>query len=189
MKNILSKHLSFTDQEYDLFISKSEQLEFNKSEFLMTPNEVTKKIFFINEGFVRGYRLVDGKEITHFFYRNNWFATDYESFLENTRGDLYLQALVNTSVYVFHKSTLYQFFKEVTKFEKIRYIIAEYSYLHMVRRYKNLQVNDLRAKYINAITEYPELFHLVPQKYIASYLGVEPQSLSRIKKSTDRKRS
>ena len=183
MKSLLSKYFEFSDTDYNTFIAKGKLLEYKKGDYLLRANEVANKLFFIKKGFVRGFRLVDGKDTTHFFYRENWFATDYESYLEGSIGEIYLQALLDTTAHVFDKNSLYLFFEGHKNFEKIRYIIAEHAYLQMVRKFKNLQTNDLKERYKKTISENPELFNLVPQKYIASYLGVEPQSLSRLKKT------
>ena len=130
---------------------------------------------------MRGYRIQDGIDVTHHFYLDNWLATDYESYLTGNQGEIYIQALVDTVVYEFNKSNLHTFFKSNEKFEKIRFIQAEDAYLQMVRRLKNFQCMELKERYLELVNRNPELFNLVPQRHIASYLGVTPQSLSRLK--------
>ena len=131
---------------------------------------------------MRGYRIQEGMDITHHFYLSNWLATDYESYLSGNPGELYIKALIDTSVYEFDYDSLHAFFKTNQKFEKIRTIQAEDAYLRMVKRLKNFQYMELKDRYLALVNEDPGLFNLVPQRYIASYLGVTPQSLSRIKK-------
>ncbi|MDC8002484.1 Crp/Fnr family transcriptional regulator [Aureisphaera galaxeae] len=183
MKELLSKHLYLSEDGFAEFISKAKQHTYRKREHLLNANEPVKKLFFIEKGLVRGYRILDGNDITHHFYVENWFATDYESYLTNTTGELYLQALCDTNVYAFEKRTLLSLFEAQPKFEKIRSIMAEQAYLQMVARLKDLQTNDLKERYHNLIRKSPELFSQVSQKHIASYLGVAPQSLSRIRNS------
>lgn len=181
MKELLSTYFSFSDDEYDAFISKSQLVEYKKHDYLIHANEHVNTLFFIRKGFVRGYRIVDGEDVTHHFFRENWFATDYESYLTGKPGELYLQALLQTTVYAFDKQILFSFYREKRNFESIRYIQAEHAYLQMVEKVKDLQTRDLKDRYNNLILKYPELLNLVSQKHIASYLGVAPQSLSRIK--------
>mgnify|MGYP005990413933 CR=1 FL=1 len=181
MKSFLSTYIEFSDSEYDVFISKAKLVEYKKKECLISPRKATEKLFFIKKGLLRGYRLIDGIEVTHHFFAEKWFATDYESYLTGKPGELHLETLTDVSVYEFNKSVLYSFFQDYPTFEKIRGIIAETAYLQMVNRIKNFQSKDLKKRYDNLIGENPKLFNLVPQKHIASYLGVAPQSLSRIK--------
>lgn len=185
MKELLSTYFKFSDDEYELFISKSRLIQYKKHEHLLHANDYVNKLFFIKNGFVRGYRILDGEDITHHFFRENWFATDYESFLKNKTGELYLQALSDTTVYSFDRDGLFSFYREYSHFEKLRYIQAEHAYLQMVERFKDLQTNDLKKRYSNLINKHPELEYLAAQRHIASYLGVTPQSLSRIKKTLE----
>lgn len=181
MKDILSNYIKISDEEYELFLTKGKLAYYKKGEHLLVTGTFVKKIFFINQGFVRGYRLIDGTDVTHHFFQENWFATDYEAFITGNTSKLFLQALNDTTVYIFDKKTLSSFCNQHVKFEKIRTIIAEKAYLLMVERLKNLQTKDLKERYSNLIQNHPDLFNLVSQRYIASYLGVTPQSLSRIK--------
>jgi len=181
MKEFLANYIDFTDAEYESFIAMAKIKEFKKNEYLLRADRPVEKLFFVQSGFMRGYRVQEGIDITHHFYLDQWFATDYESYLYGNSGELYIQAVTDTVVYEFHKTTLHDFFKTYEKFEKIRYIQAEDAYLQMVKRLRNFQTMELKERYLELINRNPELFQLVPQKHIASYLGVAPQSLSRIK--------
>ena len=184
MKAFLSNYINFTDADYESFISIAKIKVYKKNEYLLHADKPVQKLFFVKSGFMRGYRIQKGIDITHHFYMDNWLATDYESYLTGDIGELYIQALVNTTVYEFNKNTLHTFYKSNPKFEKIRFIQAEDAYLRMVRRLKNFQYMELKDRYLALINRDPKLFNLVPQKHIASYLGVTPQSLSRIKSAS-----
>ena len=186
MKDFLSRHINISEEECSTFISHSDLIHFEKNEHLIYSDKIVNKLFFIKKGLVRGYRLVEGLDITHHFFLENWFATDYESYLTAKPGELFLQAIVDTSAYVFEKYTLLTLYKENSKFEKIRSLQAEHAYLHVVERLKDLQTKDLKKRYNSLIQKSPDLFNLVSQKHIASYLGVAPQSLSRIKKQVQK---
>ncbi|PCJ66697.1 MAG: hypothetical protein COA58_04350 [Bacteroidetes bacterium] len=181
MRKFLSKYIDFSEEEYESFISIAKTKKYSKNEYLLNANRSAQKLFFVKSGFMRGFRIQEGNDITHHFYLDNWLATDYESYLTGNRGELYIQAVVDTTVYEFDKISLYTFFESHEKFEKIRIIQAEDAYLQMVRRLKNFQYMELKERYLELINRNPELFNLVPQRYIASYLGVTPQSLSRLK--------
>ncbi len=183
MKSFLSAYIEFSDNEYEQFISKAKQIQIKKNEQLLVADKVVEKMFFIKSGILRSYRIIDGVDITHHFFLENGFATDYESFLTGKHGELYLETITDITVYEFNRSTFFSFFEDFPRFEKIRSVIAEYAYLQMVERLREFQTKDLKERYLNLINKNSKLFNLVSQKDIASYLGVAPQSLSRIKDS------
>lgn len=183
MRSFLSAYIDFSNHEYELLISKAKLIEVNKNEQLLFANKAAEKIFFIKSGILRSYRIIEGVDITHHFFLENGFATDYESFLTRKHGDVYLETITDAVLYEFNRSTLFSFFEDFSKFEKIRTVIAENAYLKMVERLKDFQTKDLKERYLNLIDKNSKLFNLVSQKHIASYLGVAPQSLSRIKEN------
>ena len=180
MKEFLSKHINFSEEEFESFMSIAKIQEYKKNDYLLKADRPVQKLFFVKSGLMHGYRIQDGIEITHHFYLENWLATDYESYLTSKCGELYVKALLDTTVYEFNKPSLFNFFKTNEKFEKIRFIQAEDAYLQMVNRLKSFQNMELKDRYLELVNRNPGLFNLVPQKHIASYLGVKPQSLSRI---------
>ncbi len=181
MKEFLSDYINISDEEYESFISVAKLKTYNKGDYLLRADRSVQKLFFIKSGFMRGYRIRNGVDITHHFYLENWFATDYESYLTGNPGELYIEAIMDTTVYEFDKKTLFAFYESHHKFEKLRFIQAEDAYLQMVKRLQNFQYMELKDRYMDLVNRNPELFNLVPQSQIASYLGVTPQSLSRIK--------
>ncbi len=183
MKSFLAKYFNFSAEEYDLFISNANLLKLKKKDHLIFGGTPVKKMFFIEKGLVRGYHLNDGVDTTHHFFVEKNFATDYKSFLTKKDGELYLEALTDTLVYEFDKSKLVSFYQAHPKFVEIRFLLAEHAYLQMVERVKDLQTKRLKERYSKLINTNPDLFQHVPQKHIATYLGVMPQSLSRIKAS------
>lgn len=183
MRDFLKQHIDSTNEAYEAFMALSSLKIHGKNEFLLEAGQSVKTLFFIKKGIVRGYRLINGSDVTHHFFVENWFATDYAAYLTGETGELFLEALTETECYAFSKQELLDFYKRHPEFEKLRYIQAEDAYLQMAKRYKEFQTKDLKERYLQLITKNPELFAKVPQKYIASYLGVRPQSLSRIKET------
>lgn len=182
VREFLNTHIDISDEEYLHFISIAKEKTFKKGDFLLRANKPTEKLFYVLSGFMRGYRIINGEDVTHHFFFDNWVATDLESYLTGRQGTLYIEALIDTTVLEFDKTTLYEYYASYPKFEKIRSIQAEDAYLRMVDRLRDFQCTDLRMRYHKLISQDPQLFNKVPQKHIASYLGVAPQSLSRIKK-------
>ena len=183
MRRIIESYVSLTDDEYQALLSFSKSKNAKRNDIIFRPGTISRKYLFIINGLLRGYRIIEGKEYTHHFYLNDWFATDYKSYLIEQPSDLYIQSLTDVEYFEFDKKDLLELFNSYHQFEKLGRIIAEKAYLLTVDKLEDIQTLSLKQRYLSLIQKSPELFQQVPQKYIASYLGVSEQSLSRIKSS------
>lgn len=182
MKKIIQSLLEFSEESYDLLVKIATQKEVRKNQLLFQPDKPTNKLLFLKKGLLRGYKLIDGKDYTHHFYFENWFATDFSSFLNNTNSLMFIESIEETHYYEFKKEDLLDLYNRSHQLERLGRIIAESAFLTTVEKLADLQLLDLNEKYKALVERNPGLFQRVPQKYIASYLGVSEQSLSRIKK-------
>ncbi len=167
--------------ELTAFEAVASQRTFKKNALISREGEVFDKLYFVKSGIVRSYRLIEGQDFTYFFFFANEFAVDFQSYLTQTQSPFFLEALAETEVYFFPKSDIDALYERYPKFEKIGRLMAENAYLSAADRLKQHQTDDLKTRYLNLISKSPNLFQSVPQHFIASYLGVKPQSLSRIK--------
>lgn len=182
MKKIIQSHLEFSDESYDLLINIATEKEARKNQLIFYPDKPTNKILFLKKGLLRGYKIIDGKEHTHHFYFADWFATDFNSFLTKESSQVYIKTIEDTVYLEFQKKELLNLYYKSHQLEALGRIIAEKAYLATVEKLANMQVHNLAEKYQLLMKTSPDLIQRVPQKYIASYLGVSEQSLSRIKK-------
>lgn len=182
MKEILQSYLNLSEDVYQIFLESAKKKEVAKNIILFQPPRVSRKCLFIESGMLRGYKIRDGKDFTHHFFKPNWFATDYESFLSNNPSSLYIESLTKVSYFEFDKEVLNNLYKTHHQLEKLGRIIAEKAYLSTVEKFSEIQTLDLKTRYHSLMEKNPQLFQDVPQKYIASYLGVSEQSLSRVKR-------
>ncbi len=181
MINILNNYGSFTDEERLAFEKIAQVRLFKAKTLVFDGNHVFDRLYYIQSGIIRSYRIVDGEDYTYYFFTGNEFAVDYQSYLTNMASPLFFEALTDTEVYLFPKSAIYQLYEKYPKFEKIGRLMAEQAYLSAADRLKQHQTDDLKTRYQKLIAKSPNLFQSVPQHYIASYLGVKPQSLSRVR--------
>jgi len=181
MKETIQSLLEFSDESYALLMSIATERKIGKHQLLFQPEKPTSKILFLKKGLLRGYKLIDGKDYTHHFYTADWFATDFHSFLTEEPSQIYITT-VEDSVYLeFQKKDLLNLYRTSHQLEELGRIIAEKAYLATVEKLASMQLHSLAEKYELFIKTSPGLIQRVPQKYIASYLGVSEQSLSRIK--------
>lgn len=178
----LSQFVSLDKSEQDYFVTKLIVKECKKKELILKEGEVCKYAYFINKGCMRYYYNVEGEENTaQFFFENGWY-TDYESFLTGKKTKQNIEALEKTQLISLSATDLQQLFIEIPKFERFGRLMAENAFLGIRQRVEMLENQTAEERYLTLIKERPKVFERIPQHYIASYLGIKPPSLSRIRK-------
>lgn len=164
---------------YDLLSFKT----FKKKENLLNPGKLSSNAFFILKGCIRYFNIIDAEEYTgQFFIEGNWY-TDYASFLFQTPTEQTIQCIEETKVAILSRNSLYHLYDKIPKFERFGRLMAETAYLGLRKRTEShIQLSALE-RYKELVNERPEIVRRVPQKHIANYLGIKPQSLSRIRKT------
>lgn len=181
MRAFLTTFGQFTDEEISAFEAIGIARSASPKQYLFQGDRPFKKLFFIQAGIVRAFRIIDGEDFTYFFFSTNDFAVDYQSYLTNTSSSLYLETLTATTFIEYNKKDIEELYDKYPKFLKIGKLMAEGAYLSAAERLKQHQTDDLKTRYLKLVAKNPALFQNVSQHYIASYLGVKPQSLSRIR--------
>jgi CRP-like cAMP-binding protein len=173
---------SLNEAEEKAFLSILEVKLFKKKEFLLQEGKICNKITFVNNGIMRLFYNVEGVENTiQFFFGDSWY-TDYASFLTGKPTIENLQALEESEVVQFKKEDLYKLYDSMPIFEKVGRIFAENAYLSISQLNQMKTNEEPELRYINLLKTRPELVQQIPQHYIASYLGIKPETLSRIRK-------
>lgn len=176
------KYIPLSEGEFERYYHLLEFKSFNKRENLLSIEEVCRCAFFIQKGCIRYYNLVDGEEHTsQFLFEGAWYS-DYESFLFERPTLQTIQALENTEVAVLSKSALQKLYVEAPIFERFGRLMAENAFLGLRRRTENYTQLSADERYLKLLKQRPKVIERVPQHYIASYLGIKPPSLSRIRK-------
>jgi CRP/FNR family transcriptional regulator, anaerobic regulatory protein len=170
------------EQEENAFLQILEVKNFNKKEFLLKEGEICNKVSFINGGCMRLFYNIEGVEnIVQFFFGDTWY-TDYASFLTGKPSIENMQALQTCVVVQFKKENLYKLFDEFPIFDRVGRVMAENAYLSLSILNQMRTNEEPELRYLNLLKQRPELVQQIPQHYIASYLGIKPETLSRIRK-------
>lgn len=182
IKNSLQKYISLDESALEFFCSKLIVKPLKRKAYFFQEGQVCKSVAFINKGCLRYYYLTDGEEQTgQFFFEHAWY-TDYESFLSEKPTQQFIQALEPTELYVLPKSSLYELYDINPKFEKFGRLMAENAYLGSRKNNVNYLTLSPEDRYLQLIEERPKVIERIALKYVASYLGIQPESLSRIRK-------
>ncbi len=153
-----------------------------KKEFLLQEGQLCDKISFINNGCMRLFYNVDGVENTfQFFFANSWY-TDYASFLSGQASVENLQALESCEVVQVKKHLLYELYDRHPVFDRVGRVMAENAFQSVSRLNRMLTNEEPQQRYLSLLKQRPDVVEKIPQHYIASYLGIKPESLSRIRK-------
>jgi len=149
---------------------------------LVKTNDIANEIYFLNKGVLRLFYEKDGEEITAFIYSENLFASSYESFLRQSKSIQCIDALEDCELLVLSYQSMHELYQEVPKFNIITRIVAEQRFINAQQILSSFILDSPEERYIKFTKQFPDLIQRVPQHIIASYLGITPVSLSRIRK-------
>jgi CRP-like cAMP-binding protein len=155
--------------------------ELPKGGFFLRAGEVSRKIGFVVEGVFHNFRSRDGQEHTFYFAREQEFIGDYSSFLPARPAEHAIQALEPARLLTISYDNLQRLYQEVREGERFGRLVAEALFVDVLRQLTSFYEETPEERYARFVHTYPDLQQRVPQYYIASYVGVKPQSLSRIR--------
>lgn len=155
--------------------------ELPKGGFFLRPGEVSRKIAFVVQGVFHNFRSRDGQEHTFYFGREQEFIGDYSSFLPARPAVHAIQALEPARLLTISYDNLQRLYREVREGERFGRLVAEMLFVDVLGQLTSFYEEAPEERYASFVRTYPDLQQRVPQYYIASYVGVKPQSLSRIR--------
>jgi CRP-like cAMP-binding protein len=182
IKEYVSKFMSFSNEELDSFLGRLTKKIIPKGDFLLAPNQVCDYVAFINRGHFRSYCMIDGQEKTYNFFFDGNFFTDYPSFLSRQPSIEWHQAMEDAEVLTINYVDMQKGYMETPAWEKFGRLIAEYIIMGISERNRSMLFMSPEERYLNLMKTRPKVIANIPQHYIASYLGIQPESLSRIRK-------
>jgi len=182
-KNITSK-IKISEQDFEKFLSLTKTIEIKKNEFFINEGNRVKYIAFINTGVLYSYSVDDkgDKHVVQIALENHWIS-DLFSFLSNEPSLFNVQAIEPSKITLISKDNFETACDTIPAFERFFRILIQNAYVNSQRRVSRIYANSAEERYLKLINSNPKIIQSVPQHYIASYLGIKPQSLSRIRKS------
>ena len=174
-----SHKLSQTAQE--ALFKKLSRVEMEKEAHLLEEGNVCHKLYFIEYGCVRGYYHLDGKEITHWFGFEDDFVTSFRSFIDQSPGREFIQAVDDLVAWTLSREDLYELYDLYPEIERLGRIICEQYYHRLEERYVNGQFKTASQRYEELLDSHKHILQRIPLGQIASYLGISQETLSRIR--------
>lgn len=173
---------NLSDADVDLILSKLTTLTLKKGEHFLEEGQVNRSMGYLEKGLAMYYRVVDGEEIpVDFGIENNWVSY-LNSFNYQRVSDLNIKMLEDCTIHCISFNDLQEIMTIQPKLLAFKSYYVEQSLIEIAQHSANLATLDARERYYKFMKEKPHLIDRVPQYYIAAYLGIKPQSLSRIRK-------
>jgi CRP-like cAMP-binding protein len=175
-------------EQDELFIrERFSFLEVPAKRFLLEPNVICQQVFFVQKGCAR-IIITDksGEETSCYFATEGEFIANYESFLGGVPSPYAIQTLEDCKLLVIDRKGMSELFEKTQYGERIGRIIAEFIFTDTLERLTSFYTETAEQRFERFQIRYPGLLSRIPQHYIATYVGVRPQSLSRIKKRSQK---
>lgn len=184
IRQVMNQMISISEDELNDFLSQAITKTFKRQETVSRPNAIPNEIFFIKKGLIR-ILITDNEGIEHtiHFALENQFIADYSNFLQKLPSIYSLQAVEKTQVVVLPRSAIEWGYKNLREGQKMGRLIAEFYFIYQDDRIKNLYARTPKQRYDSITDVFPNIHNRVPQHMIASYLGITPVHLSRLKKA------
>jgi CRP-like cAMP-binding protein len=182
-KNIENKiQKTFTDEEFETVLSFFTLKKLKKKDFLVQEGKMCTQFCFVESGVLHSYLTDDNGEMhsVQFGFEGYWIS-DLYSFLAQQPAIYSIEALEDSEILVLNQSNFEKLLDKSTKFERFLRILLQNAYVNAQQRIAKTFSADAEARYFELIEKHPDLSQRVPQYLVASFLGIKPQSLSRIR--------
>lgn len=180
--NLLGQITELEKAEVALIESGFRRLSLAKGSFFLKAGEVNRHVGFLDKGLVRYFVYKDGEESTFEFTKEGEFVADYQSFNNKSYSIQNIQAIEDCELLIIDYPSVQNIFKTTKNGNLIGRIVLEHRFDVMVSQLLNIYMQSHEERYSSFISQYSDLAQRIPQYLIASYVGVKPQSLSRIRR-------
>ncbi len=167
---------------WDFFSSKFERRTYKKKTILLRKGKIENYLSFIKQGAVRLYIPKEDNDVTFKFSFNKEFVTAYDSFLTQKPSVYQIETITDTTLFRISYQNLQEVYDKTENGNIIGRKIAETLLIKKTQRELSLLNQTAEQRYLDLLSNYPQLLQEIPLKYIATYIGITPQALSRIRR-------
>lgn len=183
LHSYIASKVNITDEEFELIKKYFTPLSIQKKEFILKKGEVCTHSSFIVKGALRTYFINDKEEkITIRFGIENWWAGDRDSFVNKTPSNYYVEAIEASDLLLIKEEDQSELYRNLPVFRKLIDKIKEANAHANQKRLANILTSTAEEKYKIFSIKYPEMIQRFPQHMVASYLGIKPETLSRLRR-------
>ncbi len=179
---------NLTDNELDFIHSNLTLTMYNQKEFYLKSGEIQKEMGFLYNGLLRSYYLDEqGKKVTIAFINENSYASDYPSFIRQNPSKYYIETIESSVIVNLPYQKIQEAYKRFKNFENYGRLIAEQILIKKQDRIESFLFENAEERYLHFIKHNKDIINRISLSHLSSYLGIERQSLSRIRKNISSK--
>lgn len=182
-----NKVADIPQDDWDNFEKGLQLKKYSAEDIFLKEGQVSECIGFVSKGIFRMYYRSERKDVNYNFFAEGQFVVDYESYLRNKPTTFVIQALEDSEIYTFSKVHFLNQFQNSHAWERFGRLITEYAFLKSRDRIKEMLFMNAEQRYLKFTDQYKGLYDRLPLYHIASYLGIDAASLSRIRKTLAKK--
>jgi len=182
LKDCISNQISIDKNSMNEILSVFEPIEISKGAYFLKSGSNCRQMAFIESGYLRMYDIVDGKEITLWIASSGNFITSLSSFIFETNNIWNIQAITDCKLYVINRENHFKLSDRQPKWLEFDNKLLAHSFALLEKNMFSQLHTTAKQRYDSLLKEEPEILKNVPLQYIASMLGITPESLSRLRK-------
>lgn len=180
--NYFQRIMPLSEEEIEAIVETMTIKEYKKGSVLLKEGQVSTEAYFVLEGCVRQFYLVNGEEKTNNFFTEEQWVISMQSFGQQKPSAHYLDCCIDSSLVVGNRDKEESLYKRFPKLETISRKVMEKVFAEQQEIMSSFTTDTPEQRYLKLLKSRPDLFQKIPQYQIASYVGVKPESLSRIRK-------
>jgi len=182
VKNI-KRYVSLTDEEFELFLSYWKTRKVKRKQLLVETGEIARYQFYIISGCLRSfYTDANGVEHNIQFSVEDWWISDMASFLSQKPALLTVEALEDSEVMQIDSKGIEELYNRIPKLERFFRLLLQNAFIAQQQRILSMISKTAEERYSEFISKYPQFEQRIPQVHVASYLGITPEFLSKLRK-------
>ncbi len=179
--DFLSKYVDLSEKETEIITRQFKRKTIKKNNYLLTQGETCRDIVLVEKGCLRLYYLKEDVEVSVWFAFEESSAIEIYSFISGKPSDYFIQAIEDSEIVFLPKSELNKLYRTIPKTQELMKNFWEDVILNLISRFTSLQKDTAEQRYL-ALLKKPGYMAAIPQKFLASFIGITPTSLSRIRR-------
>lgn len=180
--HVIKSLININKEEEKLISVLFKERSIKKGEFFLAEGQVCRQVGFITKGLMRYYINQEGEEKIYDFAQENNFVSNYESLIPQAPSTKNIQAIEDCTILQLSLADLQEFYKSIREGERFGRLVIEQVFIQTLQDLSSFYAETPEYRYEKFIRKHPDLQQRISQYHIASYVGVKPQSLSRIRK-------
>jgi CRP-like cAMP-binding protein len=182
VREFFSRFVPVSDAEWTTLQPLLRERSLRAGEVLSREGDVCRQLAFVDTGILRYFITRDGAEFTGTFFFEGSVAVDYGSFISQTPARQWIGAIEASTVWLLSHEAVQRLYASSATWERRGRLIAEFVLVHAQRRAASLALDEADVRYLALLAERPKVIERIPLYLIASYLGITPEALSRVRR-------